>query len=193
VGEGYGGSVARSRTMPRRGSPVVDELGRQELRNGPPTRTDWQGTSGNLGQGVGDVSWSIAATADAKLAPGEIFALYSDPSTWGDWGHNTRWARARGPVAEGSTVDVKAGYGKVYPVLIRRVVPDHLIECEVRPPGLLVVNRYIVEGIGDGSRIRHEIGVSGRLASLTRVLGFPRLYTRLLRKEISKLVDLAQA
>jgi hypothetical protein len=139
------------------------------------------------------MSWSIGATADVALSPGEIFAFYLEPSTWGDWGHNTRWARARGPVAEGSTVDVKAGYGKVYPVLIRKVVPDHLIECEVRPRGLMVINRYVVESHDDGTRIRHEIDVSGTFASVARVLGFPRLYTGLLRKEIATLVRLAEA
>lgn len=135
--------------------------------------------------------WAIEAAAEAPLSPAEIFAYYLEPSTWGEWGHNTKWARARGPVAEGATVDVKAGYGKVYPVLVRKLEQDRYIECEVRPPGMVVVNRYAVEPSEYGVRIRHGIEVSGRVAGLTKAMGLDRLYTRLLRKEIRRLIALA--
>jgi hypothetical protein len=80
--------------------------------------------------------WTIRSWAQAPVPPEAIFAFYVDPTTWGSWGHNTRWARARGPipVQEGSIVDVKAGYGKVYPVLMRRVVADRYVECEIHSP-----------------------------------------------------------
>ena len=139
------------------------------------------------------MTWAIEATAEASLSPPEVFALYQDPSTWGTWGHNTRWARARGPVVEGSTVDVKAGYGKVYPVLIRKLERDRFIECVVRPPGMVVINRYAVEPSEQGVRVRHSIEVSGRLATLTKAIQLDKLYTRLLRKEISRLIALARA
>jgi Polyketide cyclase / dehydrase and lipid transport len=139
------------------------------------------------------MAWSIEAVAQAPLSAQQVWAFYGDPSTWGEWGHNTRWARARGPIEAGATVDVKAGYGKVYPVLIRRLVPDRYIECEVRPPGMLVVNSYAVEPVGDGVQIRHGIEVSGRFASIARAIGFDRLYTRLLQREIARLIVLAGA
>lgn len=139
------------------------------------------------------MSWAIEAAAEAPLSPAEVFAYYVEPSTWGKWGHNTKWARARGPVVEGATVDVKAGYGKVYPVLIRKLERDRYIECEVRPPGMVVVNRYAVEPSEHGVRVRHCIEVSGRVAGLTKAMQLDKLYTRLLRKEISRLIALAQA
>jgi hypothetical protein len=139
------------------------------------------------------MAWSIEAKGRTPLAPEDVFAFYVDPSTWGAWGHNTKWARARGPVVEGATVDVKAGYAKVYPVLVRRVVPNRSIECEVRPPGMLVVNSYAVEPVADGSSILHRIEVSGRFAGIARAIGFDRLYTRLLQREIAKLIELAEA
>ena len=138
------------------------------------------------------MSWSIEASAEARLSPADVFAYYVEPSTWGKWGHNTRWARARGPVVEGATIDVKAGYGKVYPVLVRKIEQDRYIECVVRPPGMVVVNRYAVEPSGGGVRIRHGIEVSGRIAGLTRAMQLDKLYTRLLRKEIRRLIALAQ-
>jgi hypothetical protein len=139
------------------------------------------------------MSWAIEASAEAPLSPEEVFAYYLEPSTWGSWGHNTKWARARGPVVEGATVDVKAGYGKVYPVLVRKLEPDRYIECEVRPPGMVVVNRYAVEPSEQGVRVRHGIEVSGRVAGLTKAMQLDKLYTRLLRNEISRLIALAQA
>ena len=137
------------------------------------------------------MSWSIESVREANLGPSDVFRLYADPSTWGSWGHNTRWARAEGPVVEGATVHVKAGYGKVYPVLIRRLVVDRYIECEVRPAGLVVVNTYDVQPTPNGVRVRHGIEVSGRLARLLNLLFLDKLYSRLLSKETRRLVELA--
>ena len=137
--------------------------------------------------------WTISSSAQAPVPPEAIFALYVDPSTWGSWGHNTRWARARGPVVEGSIVDVKAGYGKVYPVLMRRVIEDRYVECEIRPPGMLVETTFSVEPTEGGSRVEHSITVSGRFSGITKMIGLDRLYTRLLDKEIRKLIELSRS
>jgi hypothetical protein len=136
--------------------------------------------------------WSISSSAVAPVPPEAIYAFYVDPSTWGSWGHNTRWGRARGPVVEGSIVDVKAGYGKVYPVLMRRVVENRYVECEIRPPGMLVETTFSVEPADGGSRVEHTISVSGRFSGITKLIGLDRLYTKLLDKEISKLIALAR-
>jgi hypothetical protein len=136
------------------------------------------------------MDWSIESVREAALTPADVFRFYVDPATWGTWGHNTRWARADGPVVEGATVDVKAGYGKVYPVLIDRLIPDRLVRCVIRPPGMTVTNTYELEAVERGVRIRHTITVAGPFARVTRLLLFPRLYRRLLDKEITKLVRL---
>lgn len=137
-------------------------------------------------------TWSISSSAVAPVPPEAIYAFYVEPSTWGSWGHNTRWARASGPVVEGSIVDVKAGYGKVYPVLMRRVVENRSVECEIHPPGMLVETTFSVEPADGGSRIEHTISVSGTFSGITKVIGLDRLYTKLLDKEIAKLIALAR-
>jgi Polyketide cyclase / dehydrase and lipid transport len=137
------------------------------------------------------VSWSIESIHEAALTPSQIFSFYTDPPTWGSWGHNARWARAIGPVVEGAIVEVKAGYGTVYAVRVVRVEPDQLVDCEVRPVGMLVTNTYEVAPSPAGVRIRNAIGVDGKVAGLTRLLQFPRLYRLLLDKEIRRLVALA--
>ena len=128
----------------------------------------------------------------AAVPPEAIFALYVDPSTWGAWGHNTRWGRARGPVVEGSIVDVKAGYGKVYPVLMRRVIANRSVECEIHPPGMLVETTFSVEPADGGCEVEHTISVSGTFSGITRLIGLDRLYTKLLREEIRKVIALAE-
>ena len=136
------------------------------------------------------MSWSIASTREAELAPADIFSLYTDPSTWSRWGHMTRSAHTDGPVVEGSVVKVQAAYRKTWDVLVRRIEPDRLIETEVRPPGLTVVQRFETTATESGVRIRHEIEVSGWAEGFTR-LTMRRRYQGLLDTEIADLVDLA--
>jgi uncharacterized protein YndB with AHSA1/START domain len=80
------------------------------------------------------VACVIESARDAAVAPADVFRLYADPSTWSEWGHNAKWARADGPLVEGGTVDVKAGYGKVYPCHIRSLVDGRslVLECDRR-------------------------------------------------------------
>jgi len=138
------------------------------------------------------MSWSIESVREAPVRPEEVYRFYIEPATWGRWGHNTRWARADGPLTEGSIVNVKAGYGAVYPVRVVRIVPDRLIVCEVKPRGLLITNSFEVTPADAGARLRHTIEVGGRFAGLTRRLGFPWLYRRLLAKETRRRVALVR-
>ena len=77
------------------------------------------------------MTWMIESVREANVATADVFRLYVDPSTWSEWGHNAKWARADGPLVEGGTVQVKAGYGKVYPCRIRRLVAGRALEFGV--------------------------------------------------------------
>ena len=138
------------------------------------------------------MSWSIESVREADLTAAEVYALYCDPTTWGSWGSNTRWARASGPVVEGSTVEVRAGYGRSWPVLMARMEQDRFVECVVRPPMLTVIRRFELVPTPAGVRIRHEIEVSGRAAGFTRLTLRP-LYQRLLHKETRRLIEFARS
>ena len=137
------------------------------------------------------MSWSIESVREAGLTPAEVFSLYADPSTWGSWGHNARAAHADGPVVEGAIVHVQAGYRKTWDVLVRALVPDRLIETEVHPPGLDLVQRFELEPTTSGVRIRHTIDVSGWAAGFTGLTLKP-VYQRWLEKETRDLVEYAQ-
>ena len=67
------------------------------------------------------------------------------------------------------------------------------MECEVHPAGIVVMNRYALEPSERGVRMRHSIEVSGRVAGMAKALRLDKLYTRLLRREIRRLIALAQA
>jgi uncharacterized protein YndB with AHSA1/START domain len=133
----------------------------------------------------------IESVRDAAVAPADVFRLYADPSTWSEWGHNAKWARADGPLVESGTVDVKAGYGKVYPCRIRRLVAGRALELEVRPPLMTVIQTYEVEPTADGAHIRHALEISGPLAGPMQLVRIDRIYQVWLDKEVAKLIELA--
>jgi hypothetical protein len=136
------------------------------------------------------MSWMIESVREADVDPAAVFALYADPETWSRWGHNATWARADGPLVEGGTVDVRAGYGTVYHCLIRRLEPGRALELVVKPALLTIVNVYEVEPMAHGARIRHAFEVSGPLASITR-LGLGRMYQRKLDAEVADVAQMA--
>jgi hypothetical protein len=137
------------------------------------------------------VTWRIETVRNAAVAPADVFRLYVDTTTWSEWGHNAKWARASGPLVEGGTVEVRAGYGKVYPCRIGRLVAGHALELEVRPPLMTVVNTYEVEPTPGGAHIRHALEVSGPLAGVTRLIRLDRVYQGWLDKEVGKLIEMA--
>jgi hypothetical protein len=137
------------------------------------------------------MSWMIESVREADVEPAAVFALYADPATWSRWGHNATWARADGPLVEGGTVDVRAGYGTVYHCLIRRLEPGRALELVVRPALMTIINVYEVEPATRGARIRHAFEVSGPLASVTRLLGLDRMYQRRLDEEVAAVARIA--
>jgi uncharacterized protein YndB with AHSA1/START domain len=133
----------------------------------------------------------IETVREAAVTPAEVFRLYADPATWSEWGHNAKWARADGPLVEGGIVDVKAGYGKVYPCRITRLVPDRALELQARPPFMAVLQTYEVEPTAEGSHIRHALEISGPLAGVTRLVRLNRVYQGCLDKEVERLIRMA--
>lgn len=136
------------------------------------------------------MSWMIESVREADVDPAAVFALYDDPETWSRWGHNATWARADGPLVQGGTVDVRAGYRTVYHCRIRRLDPGRALELVVRPAFITIVNVYEVAPTARGARIRHAFEVSGPLASITR-LGLGRMYQRRLDAEVADVARMA--
>lgn len=140
------------------------------------------------------MTWTIEAVHEAPVSSAEVFALYAEPATWSRWGHNATWARATEPLREGAIVEVRAGYGKVYPCRVRRFERDRALELVVRPPGMTIVNVYEVAPAGtnsDASRIRHAFEITGPMGVLARAVGLGRVYRRKLAAETEAVARLA--
>ena len=137
------------------------------------------------------MSWTIESVREAGVEPAAVFALYADPATWSQWGHNARWARSDGPLVEGGFVDVSASYRTTYHCLIRRLEPGRALELVVRPALMTIINTYEVAPSGTGARVRHSFDVSGPLASITRRFGLDRLYQRQLDEEVAAVIRMA--
>ena len=125
------------------------------------------------------------------MTPADVFRLYADPATWSQWGHNATWARADGPLVQGGTVDVRAGYGRVYECDIRRLVPGRVLVLEARPPLIRVIQTYEVEPAPGGSRIRHALEISGPLSGPMRLFRVDRVYQGWLDEEVGRLIEMA--
>lgn len=138
------------------------------------------------------MAWTIEAVHEAPVEPAAVFALYADPDTWSRWGHNATWARASEPLREGGIVEVRAGYGKVYPCVVRRLEPDRALELVVRPPGMTIVNVYeVAPTAGGGSRIRHAFVIEGPTGFFARLIGLRRVYARKLAAETEAVARMA--
>ena len=137
------------------------------------------------------MTWTIESVRDAAVTPADVFRLYADPATWSQWGHNATWARADGPLVQGGTVDVRAGYGRVYECEIRRLVPGRVLVLEARPPLIRVIQTYEVGPAPGGVRIRHALEISGPLSGPMRLFRVDRVYQGWLEKEVGRLIELA--
>lgn len=129
--------------------------------------------------------WSISSAALAPVPPEAIFPFYVDPSTWGSYGHNTRWARARGPVVEGA-------------LSTSRLATGRSTRCSCAESSNAKFGRRACSSrrrfqwiVPTGSRVEHTITVSGRFARATKLIGFDRLYTKFLQREVATLIALA--
>ena len=137
------------------------------------------------------MSWTIETVREADVDPAVVFALYADPGTWSRWGHNAKWARSEGPLAEGGYVDVKASYRTIYHCLIRRLEPGRALELVVRPALMTIINTYEVAPAANGARVRHAFDVSGPLATITRMFGLDRVYQSQLDEEVAAVIRIS--
>jgi hypothetical protein len=137
------------------------------------------------------VTWSMESVLEAAVQPDDVYRLYTDPSTWGSWAHNTAWGRAATPLAPGATVEVRVrSYPWTYTVRVRSMDPGRQIVTEVRPFGVTITSTYEVTPTPAGSRLHHTISLAGPLEGLYELLT-RRQYTRMLAGETKRIAELA--
>lgn len=139
------------------------------------------------------MTWSVETVRDGAAKVDDVFRHYAEPSTWPDWGHGARSAHADGPMVEGGTVAVRGKNGMRYVCVIRRLEAEHLLELEVRTPGMVTMQTYEVERRGEGVRVRHALEISGPLSGIMKIVGVPARYQRALDREVEKVIEMADA
>ena len=136
------------------------------------------------------MTWSMENVYEAAVAPADVFRFYADPATWGDWAHNTAWARAGAPLAQDSPVEVRVrSYPWTYTVRVRELEPGRRMVTEVRPFGVVITSTYEVTPTPAGSRLHHTIALAGPLEALYK--GVRGQYTRMLVEETRRVAELA--
>jgi hypothetical protein len=136
------------------------------------------------------MSWSMESVHEAPVRAADVFHLYADPSTWGDWAHNTAWGRAKGAVEPGAEVEVRVrSYPWTYTVRVRELEPGRRIVTEVRPFGVTIVSTYEVTEGPAGARLHHTIMLSGPLERAYCLV--EGQYTRMLAEETRRVAELA--
>jgi uncharacterized protein YndB with AHSA1/START domain len=136
------------------------------------------------------MTWSMQDTHEAAVAPADVFQLYTDPATWGQWAHNTAWGRGHTPLEAGSTVEVRVrSYPWTYTVRVRELEPGRHMVTEVRPFGVTITSSYEVTPTATGSRLHHTISLAGPLERAYLLVRGQ--YTRMLVEETRRVAELA--
>jgi hypothetical protein len=136
------------------------------------------------------MSWSMESTHEAAVAAPDVFRCYADPTTWGQWAHNTTWGHGPVPLETGSVVRVRvSSMPWTYTVRVRALDAGRRIVTEVRPFGVVITSTYEVTPTPTGSRIHHIISLAGPLEVLYK--GVRGQYSRMLVEETRRVAELA--
>jgi hypothetical protein len=122
--------------------------------------------------------WSVEHTATSDASRDALWNLLSDPSRWSQWNPTIAESSMDGPFADGTTVALKTGRGRVSDVTLRDVLPG---------VGFTTVSRLPAAEL----RIEHELsdGPDGRsLATERAVLEGPlaRIWSLLLGHQLTQ-------
>ncbi len=127
---------------------------------------------------------------EAAVAPADVFRYYADPTTWGEWAHNTAQARGQAVLEVGAAVEVRVrSYPWTYTVRVRELESGRRMVTVVRPFGVTITSTYEVSPTATGSRLHHTISLAGPLEALYK--GVRGQYSRMLIAETRRVSELA--
>jgi uncharacterized protein YndB with AHSA1/START domain len=132
----------------------------------------------------------MRSTRSVGSSPEIVYRYYTDPSTWGDWAHNTRGATGGLVVSDGARVHVTDGFRHTWTVRATDVVPGRHVTFVNQLPGVTITSSYDVQPGPGGCRIDHVIEMRGRWEIAYRPL--QPLYGHLLKLETERLKGLAE-
>ena len=136
------------------------------------------------------MAWYMRSTRSVAASPETVYRYYADPSTWGDWAHNTRGASGAPVAADGAPVKVTDGFRHTWTVRATGVVTGRRVTYVNQLPGVTISSSYDVHPAPEGCAIVHVIEMRGRWEIAYRPL--QPLYGHLLDLETKRLKGLAE-
>lgn len=128
-------------------------------------------------------SVETAASAD------QVWKVWSDTSTWGEWNPNVTTMEMHGPFQSGTSAVMNTPAGQHHQMQLLDVVPGRSFALETRViPGTLFRFNCRIDGSGGKTRISQHVEVKGPLGFLGFMFGpgvskeFPTLLQNLAKK-----------
>src|SRR5260370_1692218 len=131
------------------------------------------------------------ASVETTASPEQVWRIWSDMSTWGDWNPNVSTMNWSGGFVQGSRGVMNTKAGQHHPMTLAEVQPGRFfaLETTVVPLTRFRFNCRVEAGVGGGTRISQMVEVKGLLGPLVQgMMGpqvseeFPTLLANLARK-----------
>lgn len=106
--------------------------------------------------------WDYEHSVETGAAQQDIWRLWADVESWGDWNAEIERIEIVGPFAEGATILMTPPGEDAIALQLAEVVPGELFVDEARFDGLLLRTTHRVEKL-DGGRVRvtYRMEISG--------------------------------
>jgi hypothetical protein len=106
---------------------------------------------------------SVTSTA----SPEQVWRVWSDTTTWGDWNPNVSTMELQGPFVSGSTAIMNTKAGQHHKMRIVDVQPGHSFALETNVvPGTMFRFNCRIERVGGESKISQTVEVKGPLGGI---------------------------
>jgi hypothetical protein len=106
--------------------------------------------------------WTYEYSLDTDKPAKDIWARYSDHTTWTEWDHGLQLVEADGPLAVGTTGSLTPNGQKPIPFTITEVEEQAAFTDECTVGGLVIRFRHQLSTLpGEGTRVTHAVVISG--------------------------------
>jgi hypothetical protein len=132
--------------------------------------------------------WVFECAKTTTAAPAAVWERWTTPECWAEQDEGIEWARLRGQLAVGSTIELKPSHGPKTTVTISRLAAGTAFPTQGRLPGCrLTIDHEITAG-EEVSEFTHRITMRGvtvpifrRLFGNAMAAGLPAMLTNIAR------------
>ncbi len=134
----------------------------------------------------------VERSTHIRVSPERLWALLADPTLWSQWDPSLLKLELAGPVAPQQSGILQSANGMKLPLQLLRVEPLHLLEYQVRLPGIRVTfERRLTSQLDNTCGLTQRVRSGGLLAWLL----YPtqrRVFTREAERSLESLKQKAE-